>query len=288
MTSSTSAPLTSLVEIFDLATGGRRTLLETGRHVEAPNWSRDGAHLLVNGGGRLFRIRLDEPTLEPLDTGFATACNNDHGYSPDGTMIAISNQVDGASMVFVLPAEGGEPRRITATGPSYWHGWSPDGSTLAYVGAHDGQFDVYAVAADPGAADPPRRLTDHPAPDDGPDYSPDGATIYFNSARTGVMKIWAMDADGSHQRQVTADPAYADWFPHPSPDGRWIVLLSYDSGVTGHPGGQTVRLRLLDLSSGEPGAISDLCELFGGQGTINVPSWSPDSSSFAFVSYRQG
>jgi TolB protein len=286
-TSPAEPAVTSVVEIFDVASGRRSVVFETDRHVEAPNWSRDGSSLLLNGGGRLFVLDLAAPTgLRPLDTGTATSVNNDHGFSPDGTQIAISNQVDGSSIVFVLPSAGGEPRRVTAAGPSYWHGWSPDGSTLAYVGARNSQFDIYAidVAGDADGAAEPRQLTDYAAPDDGPDYSPDGSTLYFNSARTGVMKIWAMNPDGSDQRQLTDDAEYADWFPHPSPDGRSVVLLSYDATVTGHPGGQTVRLRMLDVATGE---VTVLCELFGGQGTINVPSWAPDSSAFAFVSYRQ-
>jgi len=286
MTPATDAPRTSVVEIFDVATRTRSTVFESEAHVEAPNWSRDGSSLLLNGGGRLLVLELSDPTyLRPLDTGSATSCNNDHGYSPDGSQIAISNRVDGASIVFVLPNGGGEPRRITSAGPSYWHGWSPDGSTLAYVGARNGQFDIYAidVAGDVDGGAVARQLTDYPEPDDGPDYSPDGSTIYFNSARTGVMKIWAMDADGSRQRQLTDDEAFADWFPHPSPDGRSVVLLSYDSTVAGHPGGQLVRLRMLDVATG---TVRTLCEVSGGQGTINVPSWAPDSSAFGFVSYR--
>ncbi len=287
MTPPTEPGVTSVVEIFTVADGQRSTLLETDAHVEAPNWSRDGSSLLLNGGGRLLVLELGDPSvLRPLDTGSATSCNNDHGFSPDGSQIAISNQVDGASIVFVLPSAGGEPRRVTSVGPSYWHGWSPDGSTLAFVGARNGQFDIYTidVAGDVDGAAVARQLTDYAAPDDGPDYSPDGSTIYFNSARTGVMKIWAMDADGSGQRQLTDDEAFADWFPHPSPDGTSVVLLSYDATVAGHPGGQLVRLRMLDLATG---TVRTLCDVFGGQGTINVPSWAPDSSSFAFVSYRQ-
>lgn len=287
MTPPTEATGTSVVEIFDVASGERSTLFETDAHVEAPNWSRDGSSLLLNGGGRLHLLDVGRPNaLRLLDTGFATSCNNDHGFSPDGTQIAISNQVDGASIVFVLPSAGGEPRRITSVGPSYWHGWSPDGSTLAYVGARNGQFDIYAIdlAGDVDGAAVARQLTDYAAPDDGPDYSPDGSTIYFNSARTGVMKIWAMNADGSEQRQLTDDEAFADWFPHPSPDGRCVVLLSYDATVAGHPGGQLVKLRMLDLATG---TVRTLCELYGGQGTINVPSWAPNSSAFAFVSYRK-
>jgi Tol biopolymer transport system component len=183
----------------------------------------------------------------------------------------------------VLPAAGGEPRLVTARGPSYWHGWSPDGKTLVYCAERNGEFDVYAIAADAARSTDERRLTTAPGLDDGPDFSPDGKTIFFNSVRTGQMRIWRMNADGSDQRQVTFDKDYGDWFPHPSPDGKWIVFLSFDVSVEGHPENKEVRLRLMPLAGG---ATREVARLFGGQGTINVPSWSPDSRSFAFVSYR--
>ena len=126
-------------------------------------------------------------------------------------------------------------------------------------------------------------MTDAPGLDDGPEYSPDGKYIYFNSERGGLMKIWRMLANGQQQEQVTFDDAYADWFPHPSPDGKWLVFLSYDKSVKGHPANQEVVLRLIPAAGGEPKIVT---HLFGGQGTINVPSWSPDSKKFAFVSYR--
>ena len=216
-----------------------------------------------------------------IDTGFATRINNDHGLSPDGTLLAISDQSQGdrKSRIYVLPAKGGEPRRVSESGPSYWHGWSPDGKTLAYCAERNGEYDVYTIPADGGEE---RRLTTEPGLDDGPDYSPDGKFIYFNSDRTGRMKIWRMNSDGSDPIQITNDE-YNDWFPHPSPDGRWIVFLSYDKDVEGHPANQDVMLRLIPVEGGE---IRVLAKLFGGQGTINVPSWSPDSRNLAFVSYR--
>ena len=97
------------------------------------------------------------------------------------------------------------------------------------------------------------------------------------------MKIWRMKADGSEQQQITFDGEYADWFPHPSPDGKWLVFLSYDKSVQGHPPNKDVQLRIMPISGGRPKILT---KLFGGQGTINVPSWSPDSKYVAFVSYR--
>ena len=214
-----------------------------------------------------------------IDTGFAHRCNNDHGLSPDGKWLAISDSTEkGPSFIYVLPAGGGTPRKITSTGPSYWHGWSPDGRSLAFCGERKGEFDVYTIGVEGGAE---TRLTTAPGLDDGPDYSPDGKYIYFNSVRTGHMQIWRMRPDGSDQEQVTFDEAN-NWFAHPSPDGRWIVYLSFPSAVTGHPANKDVTLRLMPAAGGPS---QDLAKLFGGQGTINVPSWSPDSKSIAFVSY---
>ncbi|MBA7599250.1 hypothetical protein ES703_06280 [subsurface metagenome] len=169
---------------------------------------------------------------------------------------------------------------MTDKAPSYWHGWSPDGKTLVYPARRNDEFDIYTIPVEGGEE---TRLTDAPGLDDGSDYTPDGEYIYFNSVRTGVMKIWRMRADGSNQEQMTFNEEYADWFPHPSPDGKWVVFLSYDKSVEGHPPDKDVVLRIMPLSGGEPRVLA---ELFGGQGTINVPSWAPDSRHFAFVSYR--
>jgi Tol biopolymer transport system component len=275
--------LESSLEVLDIETGERHTVYITRDHIEAPNWSRDGKTFLFNSHGRLYELPREGGTPHPVDTGTARRLNNDHGLSPDGRWLAISDQTEGPSLISVLPAAGGEPRLVTARGPSYWHGWSPDGKTLVYCAERGGEYDVYAIAADAEKSAEERRLTTAPGLDDGPDFSPDGKTIFFNSVRTGQMRIWRMNADGSDQTQVTFDKQYGDWFPHPSPDGKWIVFLSFDVSVEGHPANKEVRLRLMPLSGG---AARDIAQLFGGQGTINVPSWSPDSREVAFVSYR--
>ena len=215
-----------------------------------------------------------------LDTGLATRCNNDHGISPDGTQLAISDnsQENHESLVYLAPIAGGAPRRMTQKSPSYWHGWSPDGKTLAFVGQRKGEFDIYTI---PAAGGEETQLTTAKGLDDGPEYSPDGKYIYFNSERTGHMQIWRMKPDGSEQEQVFSDDLN-NWFPHISPDGQWMVFLTYSADVTGHPESKDVMLRLMSLADKK---ITVLAKLFGGQGTINVPSWSPDSKQLAFVSY---
>jgi hypothetical protein len=273
--------LHSTLETQTIASTDRRVVYVTPTRIEAPNWLKDGKSLIFNSRGRIHRIAVEGGTPEPFDTGFATRCNNDHGLSPDGKLLAISDQSQppGKSIIYTLPIAGGTPKRITPEGPSYWHGWSPDGKTLAFCGERKGEFDIYTIPAEGG---PETRLTTAEGLDDGPEYSPDGRHIYFNSVRTGTMQIWRMRTDGTDQEQITSD-GFNNWFPHVSPDGRFMTILSYEKEVTGHPENKDVTLRLMDLSTRK---ITVLARLYGGQGTINVPCWSPDSRRIAFVSYQ--
>jgi TolB protein len=272
--------ITSTLETMIIPGMDRSVVYHTRDHIEAPNWSRDGKYFLFNSKGRINKLPVSGGMPELLDTGSQTRCNNDHGLSPDGTQLAISAQgEDGKSRVYVLPITGGKPRQVTRLAPSYWHGWSPDGSTLAYAVGKDDEFNIYTVPVEGGEE---KQMTTASGIDDGPDYSPDGQYIYFNSERTGSMQIWRMKPDGSEQEQITSDD-FNNWFPHPSPNGRWIVFLTYEKGIKGHPANQNVMLRLMSLPEKK---IHVLAKLYGGQGTINVPSWSPDSRNIAFVSYQ--
>ena len=296
--------LYSTLETVTAGSTDRQAVYYSQGRFEAPNWTREGKYFLFNRDGHLEKLPVESylaisrvgitknfPLLrvpELMNTGAQNRLNNDHGISPDGTMLAISDNSqetkspDGKpahdSLVYTVPITGGTPRQITKNAPSYWHGWSPDGKTLAFVGQRNGDFDIYTIPVTGGDE---TRLTTAKGLDDGPEYSPDGRYIYFNSERTGHMQIWRMKADGSDQEQVFSDD-YNNWFPHISPDGKWMVFLTYERDVTGHPENKNVRLRLMNL---EDKKITELAKLFGGQGTINVPSWSPDSKSVAFVSY---
>ncbi len=274
--------LYSAVETITVTSTDRKVTYVSPERLEAPNWTPDGKSLIFNGNGHILRVAVDGGKPEIIDTGFANRANNDHGISPDGTMLAISDQSQGErkSIVYTVPIGGGTPKRITQSpSASYFHGWSPDGKTLAFVGDRNGNFDIYTI---PAAGGEETRLTTAEGLDDGPEYSPDGQYIYFNSERTGSMQIWRMKPDGSGQEQLTSD-GLNNWFPHVSPNGRQIVFLSYEKDVTGHPADKDVSLRIMNLSDKR---ITVLTKLFGGQGTINVPSWSADSRRLAFVSYQ--
>lgn len=274
----------STLETVEAATGKRTVLAEFDYLIEAPNWTNDGKRLIYNSRGRLYSFDIATREITVIDTDFAVSCNNDHVLSPDNSHIAVSHhtQEDGRSRIYVLPLSGGHPVLITPMGPSYLHGWSPDGATLAYCAQRNGQYDIYTI---PAAGGVETQLTDTPGLDDGPEYSPDGKHIWFNSVRTGLMQVWRMNADGSEQTQMTFDECN-NWFPHVSPDGETVAFLAYRKGEVSpgdHPANKNVEIRLMS-SAGGP--TRKLVELFGGQGTINVNSWSPDSMHLAFVSYR--
>jgi len=277
---------TSHILTLDITTGKIDTITSVKAHFEAPNWHRNN-YLILNSKGKLYTVDLSTRKTSALNTGSANQSNNDHGISPDSKWLVISNndKTDPSpkpykSAIYILPITGGEPRRVTPEVPSFWHGWSPDGKTLAYCAERNGNFDIYTIDVNGGTE---TRLTDTKDLDDGPDYSPDGKYIYFNSYRTGHMQIWRMNADGTKPEQLTFDEN-SNWFAHPSPDNKWIVYIAYTSDEKqSHLFGKNVKLRLMNLKTK---AIKDVTPVFyGGQGTINVPSWSPNSKKIAFVSY---
>ena len=250
-------------------------------NFEAPNWTRDGRSLIFDQGGRILQIPAIGGDPVPLNTGAATRCNGSHGLSPDGKLLAITCSMDGlkSAHVFLIPSAGGEPKLLTHTDGSYWHSWSPDGKTILFTHPDSGSLNIFSAAVD-GSSE--HAITTGAGVSDDPDFSPDGRYIYFCSDRSGTTQIWRMRPDGSSPEQITHDDR-VNWTPHVSPDGRQMVYISYENGTTGHPANRSVILRLMSLPDGH---IRDLVSLIGGSGTMNVPSWAPDSKHLAFVSYR--
>ncbi len=275
------------LETMNVFDGKRKVIYEKPGRFEAPNWMPDGKKLLFNMDGSLYTIPVIGGNLEKLNTGSANNNNNDHGISFDGKLLAISHQRQGlpggGSTVYVLPLSGGEPEMVTEHSPSYWHGWAPNNKEVVYVGQRNGKnvYNLYRNSVDGGKE---VALTDIGPGEhvDGCEYSPDGKYIYYNGSHSGTMQLWRMNADGSGRKQLTFDEYY-NWFPHISPDGKWIAFISFPPDIekNAHPSYKRVMLRLMPVEGGDSKVIA---YLYGGQGTINVPSWSPDSKQIAFVS----
>jgi TolB protein len=276
----------SRLEYLDIESGIRKMVHQSRSRFEAPNYMPDGETLLFNAGGFLYTIPESGGTPVKFNTGSADRNNNDHGISFDGKQIAISShrtgKPGGGSTLYTVPITGGEPKMINDNTPSYWHGWAPDGKSVLVI-AQRGKpvYNVYRVNLKDGSEeDLTKNETGHV---DGSEYSPDGKWIYFNWNVTGTMQIWRMKPDGSQKEQMTFDE-YNNWFPHISPDGKWMALISFNNEIdpNDHPADKRVMLRLMPINGGAPKVIA---HIYGGQGTINVPSWSPDSRKISFVSY---
>jgi Tol biopolymer transport system component len=272
----------SNLEVMDVFTGHRKVLHTASNSLQAPNWTPDNKYLMYSSEGLLYKYDLRSAAISKINSGPVNDLNNDHILSMDGKMMGLSNHLGNRSTIYIMPVTGSDnPIEMTKQewGPSYLHGWSPDKKKLIYTAQRNNQWDIWQIDV---ATKKEKPLTETTTLDDGAEYTPDGKYIYFNSVRTGTMKIWRMKADGSEQQQITFDE-YNDWFPHISPDGKWIVYLSFPKEIdpTSHPFYQKVYLRLMKTSSSVPKTIA---YIYGGQGTINVPSWSPDSKKIAFIS----
>lgn len=276
----------SRLEVVEVASGHKRIIHEAAARFEAPNYLPDGKSLLFNQSGQLYNIPENGGKPILFSTGSVKRNNNDHGISFDGKQLAMSSHVEGkpggGSTIYVMPLSGGEPRMVSDKTPSYWHGWSPDGKfVLAIAQRGTPIYDIYRISVKDGSEENLTRNAEGHV--DGSEYSPDGKWIYYNGNATGTMQIWRMRPDGSGKEQLTFDE-YHNWFPHISPDGKQMVIISFPPDIDpgAHPADKRVMLRIMPANGGAPRVLTSL---YGGQGTINVPSWSPDSKRIAFVSY---
>ncbi|WP_367269192.1 TolB family protein [uncultured Fibrobacter sp.] len=278
----------SFLQVYDIETGKTTLLKEFDKVIEAPNWSADGKFLTYNSEGRIYKYELESGSITEVPSFFVDNCNNDHVLASDGSGLYVSHHTkeDGLSRIYKIYFDGRMPELVTPLAPSYLHGITTDGKTLAYCAERNGEYDIYTI---PAAGGNETRLTSALGLNDGPEYDCDGEYIWFNSVRTGRMQAWRMKADGSEQTQMTDDPHWNTWFPHISPDRKKVVMIAYhesDVRPGDHVPNKDVEIRLMTGSDASGWSKPrTLLRLFGGQGTINVNSWAPDSRRFAFVSY---
>lgn len=281
--------LGSRLEVVDVFSGVRKVIYESTQRFEAPNFMPGGKTLIINSKGSLWTVPLAGGELTRFNTGFADRNNNDHVISFDQKMIGISHHrtgmFGGGSSVYIVPISGGTPRLVTEKTPSYLHGWAANNKEVYYVAMRDsapgGRYHIFKANIETGQE---TQLSNFKFGHvDGPEGSADGQWIYYNGSQTGTMQLYRMRPDGSNIEQLTFDQ-YNNWFPHISPDGKWIVYISFPDDIDPgqHPGMKHVSLKLIPVQGGFPKTIA---YLYGGQGTINTPSWSPDSKQVAFVSY---
>jgi TolB protein len=288
--------LRSRVFIYNMHDGSSHLVYTADTIWEAPNWSPDGKYLIANSGGGIYKfVLMQDGTAEPQKLALTDdyRCNNDKALSPDGTKLAFSasTTTSKGSQVFLADADGNNVKLMVSETPSYFHGWSPDNKTLAFVAQRNGsgQYDIYATPAAGGAE---TQINSNIHQDDGPDYSPDGKWIYINSDRSGKEAIWRFPATGAghndEKAQMVVSDALEDWFPHISPDGKKMVYIGYPAGTPTHnPRTVHIELKLAEVSHGNVSAPKKtLVEAIGGQGTMNVNSWAPDSMRFAYVTYE--
>jgi TolB protein len=254
--------------------------------IEAPNWSLDGKTLYLNGNGLLWALDVSAPEagLRQIHYDGLPELNNDHVLDPDGKNIFLSAN-DGH--IYRAALTGGTVERVSPD-DGMWHflhGVSPDGKRLVYVELKEfgnpGKLAVWPVTGGevtrPGTG--PRHI-------DGPEWSPDGEWIYFNTegftTAPGHAQLARIhDVSGTIERLTSSETV--DWFPHLSPDNRSAAYISFPPGTQGHPG--NLNVDVIVVSPGDWATPVHRYPLFGGQGTINVNSWSPDSTRFAFVAY---
>ena len=219
--------------------------------------------LLYHGpAGGNFQVFRRPPGQPPRQLTLSGISNAEPRWSPDGQTIAYTaNLAEGRYELYLMNADGGNPRRLLKQNFAYNWGasWSPDGAQILFASNQSGMSQLYVVGLD---GESPRQLTF-----EGNNFlgvwSPDGKRIAFTSDRSGSgdNEIYVMNADGSQVEQLT-DNEVDDAAPAWSPDGRYLAYHSYEQGV--------FNIYLYEFATRRARALTREAL------ATRFPTWSPD------------
>jgi Tol biopolymer transport system component len=245
----------TLADLFlmDPESGERTPVLVEDGYQSAGEYSPNGPrlvyeqHVNVSGVPQLFVRESSGATLQLTHLAGGAY---DPAWSPDGSEIAFSGDVDPASpAIFVIDADGTNQRVIARIGEARQPDWSPDGRSIVFSGTPSdrGSSQILVVSLADGHV---RRLTDNDDPEQAPAWSPDGRWIAFERFNGQPARItephndvWLIRPDGTGERRLQEElMAFDKWVPTWSPDGRQIA-------VAGALGG-SYRTYVIDVPSG--------------------------------------
>ncbi|NND06257.1 MAG: hypothetical protein HKN87_07745 [Saprospiraceae bacterium] len=266
----------SEIEVLYLESRRRQVLYRSDQSIHGLYWSSQGSHLYFVEGKALRRMSLADESIATVPVHEMDALWGG-SLQPDGSVLALSAERKGFTQLYLMSVGGGQAKLRVARAPTYFSSWTPDGERLCYTAARRGkQLDIFQTSRTWGRE---LRLTQHDSLDAGASVTPNGNSIYFHSNRSGNMKIWRMDIDGKNKSQLTTDKDWDDWYPQPSPDGRFLLVHSTQESR----GGEEVFLRLFSIDA--PTTNVRVLGSYGGdlsKPTFNA--WSTEGDRIAYIS----
>ena len=201
---------------------GRQQLTDTPEPEQHPSWSPDGKQILFTRGDVMTNIDIYVMDADSSNVTRLTEHpeRDQRGvFSPDGETIAFVSQRDGDVAIWLMAADGSNPRKLVqGREPSF----SPDGRRLAFTSsAFDDNDEIYLIDLDGSNR---TRLTENRRKLDWfASFSPQGDRLVYNSEEFGGQELMLMRADGQGQTRISVAEKTYEQEPVWSPDGKGIA-----------------------------------------------------------------